>query len=100
MIPSSDYPTLKYFIECYFHQNWIDFHATYEEVMDSFVSEEIPELVARLKVDVDRILALPVDAGALSEFIDRISGGGYDPDGMDGRSFLELLRDRLARTQS
>ena len=100
MISTGDYPTLKYFVACYFHQNWIDFHATYEEVMDSFASEEVPELVARLKADVDRILVLPVEADALSEFIARISGGGYDPDEMDGRSFTELLRDRLARTQS
>ena len=47
MISTGDYPTLKYFVACYFHQNWIDFHATYEEVMDSFSSEEVPELVAR-----------------------------------------------------
>ena len=97
MIRPSDYPTLKYFVESYFHQNWIDFHTTYEEVIDSFVAEELPELVARLEAEVGRILALPVDARALSELIDRVSGGGYDRDAMDGRSFIELLRARIAR---
>lgn len=100
MIPSDDYPDLKYFLRCYFHQNWVDLYGSYEGVIEAFLREDVPERIARAKSDIDRLLALPVNAAVLSDWIDRGSEGGYDPEEMDGRSYLEMFRARIARAQS
>jgi len=99
MISDDDYPDAKYFMEAYFHQNWIDFQNTYEDLADAFVREDEPERIARVRADMDRLLSLPVDASVLTGWLAKVADG-YSPDDIDGCSLLELFRDRIARSMS
>ena len=51
MIASTDYPDLRNFIECTFHQDWDETPGTYEAVVDGALAPEPADYLRKITAD-------------------------------------------------
>ncbi len=93
---TSELPTLGNFLGAYFHQDWMLDHDSPEAVVDDYVRSESEATVARLRDELDALLARAPEEAELSALL-HDCGCEYDParDGVGYRDWLRSVRERL-----
>lgn len=94
----SVFSALENFFSAYFHQDWTVEHDTPEAVVDYYLDSEPVGEVARVREDLDRLLAQDLEEDELAQKVQDF-GSYYDPsaDGASYRDWLSGLSERLAR---
>ena len=83
---------LDQFFGAYFHQDWVDEHASADEVVRLFVRDmdKAPERVRETADAIDQLVASSPDEESLRTALDRY--GCYYLPGADGLTYREWLR--------
>jgi regulator of sirC expression with transglutaminase-like and TPR domain len=92
-------PPLGRFLGAYFNQDWILDHATWKDVVESYVSSEPAELVAAASTELKTLLATERDDAVLERRLFREYGCHFDPSsvGLSARAWLEDVLRELER---
>lgn len=92
----SEFPALDNFLAAYFHQDWMLDHDTADAVVDDYARGESEATVARLRDELDALLARDPDEAGLATLL-RDNGCEFDPtrDGIGYRDWLRAVRERL-----
>jgi hypothetical protein len=86
---------LKYLFSAYFHQDWHQARATWEEVVDEFLQDDATT-VAAAPAELDALLSATDDDAELSQLVLEL-GCDYHPD-LGERGWLTAVRDRIQRS--
>ena len=101
MIARTEYPKLRNFIACAFHQDWDETADTYQGVVDADLAINPAAALEPIEAEIAALLASPATNEELAEWLTVIGccvileGEGYTP-----RSFITMIGDRIrAREQ-
>jgi hypothetical protein len=94
--PASAFPQLRQFLGGYFHQDWVVEHATWEEVVDDFISESPRHAVLESASELRDLLVCEFADAELDTVLERL-GCSVDPAalGLDTGEWLRLVLERL-----
>ena len=86
------YPRLKYFMSCYYHQDWMDEVESNKDVdvWAYFFNSEVPEVSIELNPDIKNLLTKS-DFEILETLVDYQSGGKCWVSGEDAKKWLFQL---------
>jgi CdiI immunity protein len=96
MIESTDYPKLRNFIACSFHQDWDETAETFQGVVDVDLAAEPAVYVRQIADEIAALLASPVTNEELAKWLEVI--GCYvilEGEGYTARSFVRMIGDRI-----
>ncbi|EPD54750.1 contact-dependent growth inhibition system immunity protein [Streptomyces sp. HGB0020] len=90
------FPGLGQLLGAYFHQHFLSFYDSYDDALDDYVSEVLPEDKVQVAQDIDELLAMVPSEQELDS-VTSILGLGYrPPQGMTHRQWLQQIRQRLS----
>ena len=91
------YPELRYFLACYFHQDWVD-SDSFEDVVRSFQQEPV-ETVRQATRELEEFLMLDIPEKELRDVLLRDLGSYVHAPGMGltYRQWLEAVLDILKK---
>lgn len=79
MLNKDEFPTLRHMFECYFFEDWDGVFADDEEVaLADFIARE-PEEIARLKTEIDALLARDPDEAEIEAWMKGFYVGPLPP---------------------
>ena len=87
-------PVLRHLLTGYFHKDWKRHHATFEAVVERFVTDEGPVRASELVDDIDDLLELECGEERLRILVLGRFGSSYDPrpDLPGGQTMAQWLR--------
>lgn len=101
MIASTDYPDLRNFIECTFHQDWDETPGTYEIVVDTALAPEPADYLRKITADAAALLSSSATHGDVAEWLTRI--GCYaviEEEDYTPRNFIAMIGERIRLTRT
>ncbi|WP_104105469.1 contact-dependent growth inhibition system immunity protein [Nocardioides sp. 616] len=84
---------LTYMLQAYFHQDWNNLHATWQEVIDDFVQDD-PETVSRVPGEIFKLLGSTPDDSDLRQRLLDMGMDYYPEEGY--RPWLASVGERIA----
>jgi len=76
-VSAEQFPTLRYFLGCYYHQSWDDLYVTPAGMIDALIAEDEPTTPPALKRELDALIAMNIESQPLLELLRTLNVGGY-----------------------
>jgi hypothetical protein len=95
-VSDEDYPELGQFLGGYFHEDHGLYGDTWQEIVDYYVADFGPNSRREAVAELDRLLAANGDDLQLDQALAAVGLAYLLPDGLDARTWLTAVRDRLA----
>lgn len=93
---------LRYLAEAYFHQDYDVEYSGPDAAVEAFRTDETPEFVDELVIEIDGILASSISETELKDLWNERYGASYEPtyrDGITYREWFAHVREILVRPQ-